>query len=67
MEVSTVVTLVITNIFVGLGVGLGFWLVSRSFLKDLTKNIPGWIHEVVKESRKSKAIEDALEARKGYQ
>lgn len=65
-DTSTIITIIITNIFVGLGIAVGFWWASKSFLKRIIKEVPHWIHEILSEQRENAAIDRAIEARKNY-
>lgn len=66
MDGTTIITLLVSSTITGAGIGFGFWFVSRNFLRDLTKKIPEYIHEVMQESRKNQIIENAVNSRGKY-
>lgn len=57
--ITAALSTVVSGIFLGLGIAIGFYY-------SLKKLMPAWIHEIINEMRKTKAIENALETRKTY-
>jgi len=57
---TIVLSVLIPSIITGIGISVGFWLAARMALKEIRKDVPGWIHEINIELRKQSAIDKAL-------